>query len=74
MTKPHEPLDIQQRGLPVIRTQKVRGDMDHEMINPALRVWLEEKAAKDGPDPALAFQAAPLSGVASLRASIRGRA
>jgi hypothetical protein len=28
------------RGLPIQRTAKVRGDMDHEMINPALREWL----------------------------------
>jgi hypothetical protein len=47
MTKPHDPLDIQQRGLPLIRTQKVRGEMDYVMMNPALRVWLEEKAGAD---------------------------
>jgi hypothetical protein len=45
MTKPHDPLDIQQRGLPVVRTKKLIGD--HVMINPALRVWLEEKAGAD---------------------------
>jgi hypothetical protein len=28
------------RGLPIVRTAKVRGEMDHEITNPALREWL----------------------------------
>jgi hypothetical protein len=27
-------------GFPIVRTAKVRGEMDHEIINPALREWL----------------------------------
>jgi hypothetical protein len=65
MAKPtHEPLDIQQRGLPIVRTKKLIGD--HEMINPALRVWLEEKAGADSrstslrsPEPSFTVSALP---------------